>query len=124
MLLADVAAFLSNAAILVNSEDHGSDKAFLALSDMHAMFASSSTPGSPRKKARFPLAGPKLLFYASNLGRMPRARLLARMEAYRTRLVHEQEQDTALQQGSSDPLVLGQQRTTDPLRVAKIEEIA
>ena len=124
MLLADVAAFLSNVAILLRSEDHGSDKAFHALSDMHSMFASSSALGAARKKARFPLAGPKLLFYASNLGRMSRARLLARLEAYRTRLEQEKEQDSALKKGSLDPLVLGHQREAGPQPVAKIEEIA
>ena len=87
---------------LLEKRKKTSDKAFLALSDLYRI--ASYPVKKDRKKRLFPLAAPKLLFYASNLGRMPRTSLLQQMAVYRNHLEKEEREDEALRESISQPL--------------------
>lgn len=127
-------------------EDHQneqslSDKAYLALSDLHNIFSSPSpsntspsnlnaTSADPPSKDKsitstatktrqihpYPLIAPKLLFYASNLPRIPRPRLQKEIDNYRRKLLAEEEEDVGLKEAVQEPLAivggLGRERTS------------
>lgn len=97
-LLQDAATLLTLPAVRPADADQANreDNAYLALSDLHATFISAKQG----KKAMHPLAAPKLLFYASNLGRIPRKQALAQVDLLIAKLEAEQAESSALQESA------------------------
>lgn len=98
-----------------------SDKTYLALSDLYNLYSKKSAGG----KRLHPLAAPKLLFYASNLSRFPRRRLLEEIASYRAKLEDESKEADSLRAATSEPLNIGTlpSRKQDTMQSAKIVEI-
>lgn len=98
-----------------------SDKAYLALSDLYFLYLKKPAGGT----RLYPLAAPKLLFYASNLSRFPRGRLLGEIASYRAKLDKESKEDDSLIAATSQPLNIGTlpSRKQNVSQGAKIVEI-
>lgn len=100
MLAEDAANFLQEPRIL--SEDQTESDLFLVLSHMHRIFSTPGAEGS--KKPGFPLAAPKLLFYLSNIDRIPRSQLRGNLQRYFERLQAEEKDDAELQEAAQGRL--------------------
>ena len=125
MLLGDVESILHMPRIVnVGDQHEPSDKAFLALCDLYRTFSTKRKKES--EKRLFPLGAPKLLFYASNLGRMPRGQLRRDLSIYRDGLSREETDDGALQEAVSQRFSLsGPLPAVSPVKpTMRIEEIS
>lgn len=71
--------------------DASEDDCYLALSDIYRIMSTPAKAGS--KKVLFPLAAPKILFYLSNLNRIPREQLTRQLQRYIDRLKAEELDD-------------------------------
>lgn len=121
---------------IVNQEDISAatpnveDKVYLLLSDLYTSFTSPLGPAIPGRKKLYPLAGPKILFYLSNLPRISRQSLPHDIEKYQGRLRRENEEKAEVAGVASNKLSIHSkvESGSPGMRVpesgrAKIEEI-
>lgn len=87
----------------VRATDASEDTTYLAVSDLHRVF---SLMRKGTKKVAFPLAAPKILFYLSNLDRIPRSDVMDGLTRYMDRLKAEEEEDDGLKSAAGSRLAL------------------